>query len=316
MEQATNMTGSSGRTRGGYPLEDRAIKAGAQMLGEALVSLTDLGLHVTRMMPTEQVVLHIEDFMEDFNYEVDDDKIVHLEFESDELTKEDLMRFRGYESVLSYQQKKEVFTCVLCSAKAEHLLSEIQIGINVYRVKVIRLKDWNADELLDSMEEKQENTVPLSKEELLKLVLLPLMNGSENQFNRIRRGFEVLRGEENHLKKTELRQLEEVLYVLAVKFLRKTELKDLEEVIKMTDLGQMLYDDGWNAGVTHGITQGITKGLVDSVLLCLSELGTIPQQVSNRIQSTTDEKELKTWLKAAKNADSIEQFCKDTGFEK
>ena len=84
----------------------------------------------------------------------------------------------------------------------------------------------------------------------------------------------------------------------------------------MTDLGQMLYDDGWNAGVTHGITQGITTGLVDSVLLCLSELGTIPQQVSNRIQSTTDEKELKTWLKAAKNADSIEQFCKDTGFEK
>ena len=59
MEQATNMTGSSGRTRGGYPLEDRAMKAGAQMLGEALVSLTDLGLHVTRMMPTEQVVLHI-----------------------------------------------------------------------------------------------------------------------------------------------------------------------------------------------------------------------------------------------------------------
>ena len=27
-------------------------------------------------------------------------------------------------------------------------------------------------------------------------------------------------------------------------------------------------------------------------------------------------KVFKTWLKAAKNADSIEQFCKDTGFEK
>ena len=94
------------------------------------------------------------------------------------------------------------------------------------------------------------------------------MNGSENQFNRIRRGFEVLRGEENHLKKTELRQLEEVLYILAVKFLRKTELKDLEEVIKMTDLGQMLYDDGWNAGVTHGITQGITCLLYTSSRQC------------------------------------------------
>ncbi|MEI3526214.1 MAG: hypothetical protein V8Q27_08875 [Eubacteriales bacterium] len=88
MEQATNMTGSSAEHAEDIRWRNLAMKAGAQMLGEALVSLTDLGLHVTRMMPTEQVVLHIEDFMEDFNYEVDDDKIVHLEFESDELTKD------------------------------------------------------------------------------------------------------------------------------------------------------------------------------------------------------------------------------------
>lgn len=307
MEQATTMAKGGDRTRGRYPLEDRALKVAAQMLGEALVSLTELGLQVKRMVPTEQVVLHIEDFMEDFNYETDDNKILHLEFESDELTKEDLMRFRGYESVLSYQQKKDVFTCVLCSAKAEHLLSEIQTGMNVYRVKVIRLKDWNADELLDSMEKKQGNTVPLNKEDLLKLVLLPLMNGSENQFRRICRGLEVLRGEENHLKKTELRQLEEVLYVLAVKFLKKTELTHLEEVIKMTELGQMLYDDGW--------THGFAKGLIDTILEFLSDLGTLPQSVSSCIQSTTDEKKLKTWLRMASRAESIEQFCKDAGLE-
>lgn len=35
----------------------------------------------------------------------------------------------------------------------------------------------------------------------------------------------------------------------------------------MTDLGQMLYDDGWNAGVTHGITQGI-QNLAESSQKC------------------------------------------------
>ena len=63
-------------------------------------------------------MLHTEEFMEDFNYETDTNEIAHLEFESDEITREDLMRFRGYEAVLSYQQKKEVFTCVLCTADA------------------------------------------------------------------------------------------------------------------------------------------------------------------------------------------------------
>ena len=76
----------------------------------------------------------------------------------------------------------------------------------------------------------------------------------------------------------------------------------------MTELGQMLYDDGW--------TQGATKALIDAVLDFLKDLGTIPQQVASDIQSTTDEKQLKSWLRMAGKAESIEQFCKDAGFEK
>lgn len=118
MEQKEKAARSNVEMRRKYPHEDRALKAAGQMLGEALVSLTDLGVKVRRMIPTEQVVLHTEEFMEDFNYETDTNEIAHLEFESDEITREDLMRFRGYEAVLSYQQKKEVFTCVLCTADA------------------------------------------------------------------------------------------------------------------------------------------------------------------------------------------------------
>ena len=35
-------------------------------------------------------------------------KILHLEFESDNITKDDLRRFRVYEAILSYQYKREV----------------------------------------------------------------------------------------------------------------------------------------------------------------------------------------------------------------
>lgn len=168
----------------------------------------------------------IEEFMEDFNYETDDNKILHLEFESDELTKEDLMRFRGYEAVLSYQHKKDVMTCVLCSSGAKEPLCKIETGMNTYHVKVIRLKDWNAEDLLEEIRGKQEQSQPLQKEELLKLVLLPLMSGTISQKERIRSGFHVLHKEREHQNEAELRQMEGVLYALAENSLTKKNWKN------------------------------------------------------------------------------------------
>ena len=294
-----------------YPYEDRALKGAAQVLGEALVSLTELGITIKRMLPTEQVVLHTEEFMEDFNYESDDEKIVHLEFESDELTKEDLMRFRGYEGVLSYQYKKDVITCVLCSSDVKELLCELKTGINTYRVKVIRLKDWNARTFLEDMKKKQEHAQPLEKKELLKLVLLPLMGGEVSQKERIREGFHILSGERENQKATELRQMEGVLYALAEKFLEKKELEELKEEVKVTRLGQMLYDDGWNDGEESGISRGMST----IVLSFLEDLGTLSQKLRECISQTTDEETLKSWSKTAARAKSIEEFCEKTGLE-
>ncbi len=295
-----------------YPYEDRALKGAAQVLGEALVSLTELGVTIQRMIPTEQVVLHTEEFMEDFNYETDDNKILHLEFESDELTKEDLMRFRGYEAVLSYQHKKDVMTCVLCSSDTKEPLCKIETGMNTYHVKVIRLKDWNAEDLLEEIRGKQEQSQSLQKEELLKLVLLPLMSGTISQKERIRSGFHVLHEERAYQNETELRQMEGVLYALAEKFLDKKELEELKEEVKVTRLGQMLYEDGWNDGWSRGEEQGMAT----MVLSFLEDLGVLSEKLKDRITQTTDEKTLKAWGKAASRAESIEEFCEKTGLEK
>ena len=290
-----------------YPYEDRALKGAAQVLGEALVSFTGIGRKLVRVLPAEQVVFRTEVFQEDFNYELEDDKILHLEFESDEITKEDLMRFRGYEAVLSYQHKKDVITCVLCSAKAKKLRSRLDTGMNTYQVQVIWLKNWNAGELLKELEEKQAAQHPLDKEELLKLVLLPLMGGEVSQKARIRRGFELLRSEPDRQKQPELRQVEGVLYILAQKFLEDDELEGLKEEIKMTFLGQMMYDDGWN--------DGEKKGMGKCVLEFLNDLGTVPEKVRDSIMSTEDEDKLKLWLRMASKAGSLEEFCETAGLQ-
>ena len=232
------------------------MKAAAQLMGEELLALMGLEGKIKRALPTEQVQLRTEDFFEDFNYEMEDGKILHLEFESDSLTKDDLRRFRVYEAVLSYQYKREVITCVLCTDRARKQMNQLENGLNCYHVRLICLKDWDADSLIREMEEKQQINC-LEREELLRVILSPLMSGRLPQPERIRRSLVLLRGEQENQEKSELLKMQAVLYVLAEKFLQKEELEKIREEINMTRLGQMIFDDGMEKGIEKGIEQGL-----------------------------------------------------------
>lgn len=230
-----------------YPWEDRALKAAAQFMGKELLPLLGVKCAIKRVAPTEQIYLQTEAFSEDFNYELLEGGLLHLEFESDVITKEDLRRFRVYEALLSYQYKTAVTTCVICTAAAKNIPNELKEGINSYRVQIVRLKNWNADEIISALEVKQRN-MSLEREELLRLILTPLMGGKMPQPERIRRSFQLLREEQKIRKTSELSQMQAVLYALAEKFLSVGEMQKIKEEIHMTRLGQMIFDDGLEEG--------------------------------------------------------------------
>ena len=230
-----------------YPWEDRALKAAAQFMGKELLPFLGVKCAIKRVAPTEQIYLQTEAFSEDFNYELLEGGLLHLEFESDVITKEDLRRFRVYEALLSYQYKTAVTTCVICTAAAKNIPNELKEGINSYRVQIVRLKNWNADEIISALEVKQRN-MSLEREELLRLILTPLMGGKMPQPERIRRSFQLLREEQKIRKTSELSQMQAVLYALAEKFLSVREMQKIKEEIHMTRLGQMIFDDGLEEG--------------------------------------------------------------------
>lgn len=230
-----------------YPWEDRALKAAAQFMGKELLPFLGVKCAIKRVAPTEQIYLQTEAFSEDFNYELLEGGLLHLEFESDVITKEDLRRFRVYEALLSYQYKTAVTTCVICTAAAKNIPNELKEGINSYRVQIVRLKKWNADEIISALEVKQRN-MSLEREELLRLILTPLMGGKMPQPERIRRSFQLLREEQKIRKTSELSQMQAVLYALAEKFLSVGEMQKIKEEIHMTRLGQMIFDDGLEEG--------------------------------------------------------------------
>lgn len=240
------------------PLEDRALKMAAQFFGTELLPRLGIPGKVRRIAPTEQVHLERKDFLEDFNFEMENGVWYHFEFESDPITKKDLVRFRSYESVTSLYYGVEVITYVICTVDVESPVMELRQGINCYRVQVIHLKEKDADRVIEMLEEKRRSR-RLSRSDLAELLLTPLMSGKQGVSERIEKSIRLIQQERDLLEKEDLLRMESVLYTFAMKFLSKVELENIQEVFEMTILGQMLEAKGVEKGMKDGMAQGIIK---------------------------------------------------------
>ena len=249
---------------GAQPYEDRALKAAAQFFGRELLPLLGVREVIRGVAPTEQVRLEIKDFQEDFNFWMEKGYIYHLEFESDEIVLEDMRRFRCYEAVLSYNYGAEVITCVVCTGRKGKVTDRIKEGINVYRVRLLWLRDGDADQVLREAEERQAAGV-LDRQSLVQLLLTPLMSGEMTRKERILKSLKMIRGEQEAVDEAEKRQMESVLYALAMKFLTKEELEEVWEVFRMTVLGEILVEHGKEIGIAEGRTQGIEAFILDNL---------------------------------------------------
>lgn len=242
-------------------LEDVAMKAAAQYFGEELLAWIGEKEKPVRVAPTEIVHLEVRKMYEDFNFEMKNGWWYHFEFESDRITLADLKRFREYEAATSRTFGVPVVTCVVCSAQMKKVLSEFTEGLNTYRVKVIRMKKSLAEEVFEKIQKKKE----VEREDLIPIILSPLMSGEMEIKKRILLGIKLVQKESSHLNSEEANKMQAVLYAFANKFLDDKGLKEVEEAIVMTRLGQMLLERGMREGKSEGIAEGIKEGIKEGI---------------------------------------------------
>ena len=93
-------------------------------------------------------------------------------------------------------------------------------------------------------------------------------------------------------------KIEVVIYAMAEKFLNPDDKKLLREVVKMTELGQMLVNDGIEQGIEKGIEKTrmdlvkkkLLKGkTVEEIADALEESVEVLQELNAKIQSGTEE---------------------------
>ena len=227
--------------------EDLALKSATAYFGDELIHWLGIRERALRAVPTEMVELETRHMYED-----------HFEFESDSISKEDLKRFREYEASTARIYNAPVITYVICSAGVKKVRDSITEGINTYRVRLIRLKDINADLLLKQLDKKSASA--LTREDIIPLLFSPLMGGHSTQKERILQCIAVLRNAETTFPQKEVQKMEAILYIFAVKFLDDTELESIKEAVAMTKLGQMIWNDALEKGREEGEKIGLERG--------------------------------------------------------
>ncbi len=241
-------------------LEDKALKSANMYFGQELLPYFNIGKKIRRMMPTEQIRLEAVRATEDVLFEMEDDTLAHFEFESVEVTQEDLRRFRAYDGYTGLRYGKPVTTYVVCSGTAQRIHSELKEGINHYQIIPLQLKQRDADKLIDKLKSKARKR-KLNKRDLAPLLLTPLMSGESSVKERILEAQRLLDDSNAELTKEEKQRMEAVLYTFACKFLEHADLQEVKEKLSMTVLGEMIWQDGLAKGIEEGIEQGIKKGI-------------------------------------------------------
>lgn len=248
--------------------EDAALKTAMHFFAEELLPFWGIEGKVVGFAPTEQVHLEIQKLYQDTNLIMEDGSWKHFEFQSKNEGLAGLKRFRQYEATASRQYGVSVITYVLFSGKIQNPMTEFTEGINTYRIIPIIMKKENADIFLKELLEKKNAEEPITREELVRLTLCPLMGGEIGIKQRLQIACEITRGE-TAVTKEEIQKIEAVIYAMADKFLDGLDMEEFVEGMKMTRLGEMLVKEGKQEGMSEKETEIIKNllGVLDDEVL-------------------------------------------------
>ena len=224
--------------------EDLIMKKAMDVFAEEGLKFFGIDKKVKDSSSTEIVVLEAKNLHMDYTFLMEDDTYIHVEFQTTDKGKDDLRRFRAYESLLSFQTGKDVVTYVVYSNGIQNVKTILETGINEYSVKAISMFDKDGDIVIKEIEEKINDNIEVTKQDLIALTFTPIMSGKLSKLDKIIKSIRLVKKIDNEYRY----DVESMLYAFADKFLDGKDLEKVKEEISMTKLGEMLVEDGIKKG--------------------------------------------------------------------
>ena len=270
--------------------EDLIMKKAMDVFAEEGLKFFGIDKKVKDASSTEIVVLEAKNLHMDYTFLMEDDTYIHIEFQTTDKGKDNLRRFRAYESLLSFQTGKDVLTYVVYSNGIQNAKAVLQTGINQYNVKAVSMYDRNGDIVIEEVEKKLNNNIEVTKQDLIALTFTPIMSGKLSKLDKIIKSIKLVKKIDSEYKY----DIESMLYAFADKFLDGKDLEKVKEEISMTKLGEMLIEDGIKKGKVEGKEEqaietakvAIKEGMSDELITKLtglteSQISIIRKSVNN-----------------------------------
>ena len=221
------------------------------------------------------------------------DKIyIHMEFQARVPTKKELQRIFAYAALLHEYTGCFVETYIICvQAISKDPIIHQYSKDNVFKIKIISLKNIDGNEKINSISKKIENNEKLTRTEILALKLMHFTSYNETT-EEITLKTAQLTNKITTLTMDELNNIKYIQQAVCSKVIKKEHQQPIMEEIKMRNT---LYDQARKEGIKEGIKEGKTEGInigenkketeIKNEIKTLIQKGKLPQDTLNQLNS-------------------------------
>jgi hypothetical protein len=161
--------------------QDIIFKKMSELFKDETLKYYELNLpKIISVKPTELPVINVSDRNMDFVFELEDNSLLHLEFQTT-WKKADLLRFAQYDIALYQKERRKINTVVIYSGKYESAENELDMGSIKYKVQQVFMIKYDGIKRYKEIKGKIEKEEPLTDKDLMDLVFLPLMKNEKSE---------------------------------------------------------------------------------------------------------------------------------------
>ena len=220
--------------------EDIVMKSIMELFSGDAVRFFGIDKQVVSVAPTELNYIPVQKNINDWVLYADDDSYMHFEFQSD-YSKKDLARFMVSDAMLYYKEEKQIKTIIVYSADVKETITTLDIGSIKYNIDAFYMSKLDGDKTYEDIKAKIDSCEPITKQDLMSIVFLPLMTNSVDKATRIEQSIGLSR---KLIDNNEQVQIQAMLGLLAEKFIKDPDvLKRLKELINMGIIAEMIAHD-------------------------------------------------------------------------
>lgn len=242
----------------------------SKVVGEALVgrSLAPFGLPnltIKGILPTNLSVVESNELRLDNLFLLQDKAVAILDYES-EYSKENFVKYLNYTArvIRRYAKQKkldelaEIKIIVIYTADVESAWEEYDLkGVRI-KIEAAYLVHMDTENIYEKIKSKIHDGDMLTEEEVMELMILPLtVKGKENKQEVIIKAVELAKKLINQKQRLEV--LAGIL-TFTDKVIDENYREKVKEEMEMTQVGQMIFDDGVKHGEKIGEKRGERRG--------------------------------------------------------